>query len=174
MTISENVDLLSYNTFGIRSTARYFAVCKSEEDIRLLLNDSLFKRERRLFLGGGSNVLFTGDYSGIVAHIQVKGIHIVREDDDAVEIQVGAGVTWHELVLHCVAHDWGGIENLSLIPGTTGAAPMQNIGAYGVEVKDVITEVHALEVSSSLRRSVHPAPSTTRHRHYKLCYSRSV
>ena len=132
MTFLENVDLKPYNTFGIDVKARYFIALSSIEEIRALLLDDLFKRQRRLILGGGSNVLFTKDFDGIIARVAVMGVHIVNEQDDFIEIEVGSGTNWHELVQHCVANDWGGIENLSLIPGTTGAAPMQNISGKSV------------------------------------------
>jgi UDP-N-acetylmuramate dehydrogenase len=153
MTFLENVDLQPYNTFGIKVKARYFITLRSAEEISGLLMNDLFKRQRHLFLGGGSNVLFTKDFDGIIAHVQVIGTRTVKEDDDFIEIEVGAGTNWHELVQHCVANDWGGIENLSLIPGTAGAAPMQNIGAYGVEIRQVITSVSAVEISTGHQRT---------------------
>ena len=145
MTFQENVDLRPYNTFGIQATARYFTSLRSKEDVQQLLSESLFQRSNHLILGGGSNMLFTGNYNGVVARMELKGIKTINETDDYVTLYAGAGENWHGLVMHCVSNNYGGIENLSLIPGTTGAAPMQNIGAYGVEIKDVITEVEAIE-----------------------------
>jgi UDP-N-acetylmuramate dehydrogenase len=145
MTFQENVDLRSYNTFGIQASARYFTSLRSTEDVQALLSSTLFHKTPHLILGGGSNMLFTGDYNGVVARMELKGIITIEEDGDHITLFVGAGENWHGLVMHCVANGYGGIENLSLIPGTTGAAPMQNIGAYGVEIKDVITSVAAID-----------------------------
>ena len=99
-----------------------------------------------LILGGGSNMLFTNNFSGLVVKNNLKGIDVIAENNDEIVLKVGAGEVWHEFVMFCVEKNWSGIENLSLIPGTVGASPMQNIGAYGVEVKDVITEVEALDL----------------------------
>jgi UDP-N-acetylmuramate dehydrogenase len=99
-----------------------------------------------MFLGGGSNVLFCKDYEGLVIKNSIKGIHVVSEDEQHVLLKVYSGEGWHDLVMHCVANNWGGIENLSLIPGTVGAAPMQNIGAYGVELEKVFVELEALNL----------------------------
>src|SRR6185369_10864997 len=96
----------------------------------------------------GSNILLTKNYDGLVVKVELLGKEIVREDDNTVTLKVGAGENWHAFVMHCVAQDWGGVENLSLIPGTVGAAPMKNIGAYGVEIKKNILAVEALEISS--------------------------
>lgn len=145
MTLLENADLRPYNTFGIQASARYFAVIRGTGDLMSLLSSPHFRKGPHLVLGGGSNMLFTGNYPGIVARIELKGIETIDEDDDFITLSVGAGESWHGLVMHAVAHDYGGIENLSLIPGTCGAAPMQNIGAYGVEIKDVIVSVNAID-----------------------------
>jgi UDP-N-acetylmuramate dehydrogenase len=148
MSIQEQVELLPYNTFIIRAKAKYFTSIHSVEDFQELLKSSLYKQEKHLILGGGSNVLLTGDFQGLVIKVDIKGMQVVSQDDTSVTIKAGAGEAWHALVLHCVAHDWGGIENLSLIPGTVGAAPMQNIGAYGVEIKEVIKNVEAIDLIS--------------------------
>jgi UDP-N-acetylmuramate dehydrogenase len=152
MTIQENVDLRPYNTFGIEASARYFAAVRNTEDLQSLLSSTPFRDTSHLILGGGSNVLFTGNYPGIVARIELKGITVLDETDDHVTLSVGAGENWHGLVMHCVGRNYGGIENLSLIPGTSGAAPMQNIGAYGVEIKDVIVGVEAIDKQSGVRK----------------------
>ncbi len=102
--------------------------------------------EQFMFLGGGSNVLFCKDYEGLVIKNAIKGIHIINEDDTSVTLKVYSGEVWHDLVMHCVERNWGGIENLSLIPGTVGAAPMQNIGAYGVELEKVFVELEAFNL----------------------------
>jgi UDP-N-acetylmuramate dehydrogenase len=143
--IDEHVGLKSYNTFGIDATARYFCQITSEDQFKSLLQTDLYKNEKVLILGGGSNILFTKDFDGLVVKTDIKGIHIVDENDETVSIKAMSGEIWHELVVHCVNHQWGGIQNLSLIPGTTGAAPIQNIGAYGVEVKEVVKEVTGID-----------------------------
>ncbi len=101
-----------------------------------------------MFLGGGSNVLFCKDYDGLIIRNNIKGIHIEREDEQYVYLKAYSGEVWHELVMHCVERNWGGIENLSLIPGTVGAAPMQNIGAYGVELEKCFVELEALNLET--------------------------
>lgn len=148
MTILENVDLQPYNTFGIQAYAKYFTALRSLDDGRELLASDLFKKEKHLFLGGGSNMLFTKNYDGLVVKVEIGGTDIIDENDDRVTLKVGAGENWHRFVLYCVSHDFGGVENLSLIPGTVGAAPMQNIGAYGVEIKKNILQVDCLEIST--------------------------
>jgi len=148
ITIQENVELLPFNTFKIKAKARYFVAIHSVADMKELLKSPLYLSQKRLILGGGSNILLTGDFSGLVIKVNITGIDVVEEDDATVTLKAGAGETWHSFVMHCVANNWGGIENLSLIPGTVGAAPMQNIGAYGVEVKEVIQNVEAINLST--------------------------
>lgn len=148
MTIHENVDLQPYNTFGIKAFARYFTTIESEENIRELLALDLFQEKRHLFLGGGSNVLFTNNYDGLVIKVNLKGITTLKEDEDNITLKVGAGENWHQFVMYCVDHNLGGVENLSLIPGTVGAAPMQNIGAYGVEIKKNILTVECIDIDT--------------------------
>lgn len=140
--LQENVDLKALNTFGIQCTARYFTSIRHSSQLKALLELKIFSSHPKLVLGGGSNVLFTKNiFEGILIKNEIKGIEKVREDEDHVWLKVGAGEAWHAFVLYCVHHNFGGVENLSLIPGSVGAAPMQNIGAYGVEVKDVIESV---------------------------------
>lgn len=148
MIIQENIDLQSYNTFGIKASARYFTILQSEQEIRELLAHDIFKTEKHLFLGGGSNILFTKNYDGLVVKVELKGINVLEENDYQVTLKVGAGENWHKFVMYCVDRDLGGLENLSLIPGTVGAAPMQNIGAYGVEIKKNILTVECIEIST--------------------------
>ncbi|MCK5170981.1 MAG: UDP-N-acetylmuramate dehydrogenase [Bacteroidales bacterium] len=146
--IKENFTLKKYNTFGIDVKTKYFVEYSSVDDLSNFLD---IKRKHDLplmILGGGSNVLFTNFFDGYILHPDIKGIEVTEESDDYVKIRVGAGVDWDELVDYCVKRNWGGIENLSLIPGNVGTCPIQNIGAYGVEVKDVITEVETLEIDS--------------------------
>lgn len=146
--IEEHVDLLPYNTFKIAAKARYFVVINSVAALRALIDTPVYKNEKHLVLGGGSNILLTGDFEGLVIKIDLKGIETGWEDDSTIELKVGAGEQWHSFVSFCVTNNYGGVENMSLIPGTVGAAPMQNIGAYGVEVKDRIKSVEAIDVTT--------------------------
>jgi len=148
MIFQNEVDLKPFNTFGIAAKAKRFVVVHSVSELQQLIAQGEFKNQRTLILGGGSNILLTGDFDGLVIKLDLKGITIVRENENEVVIRAGAGEPWHALVVHSVANEWGGIENLSLIPGTVGAAPMQNIGAYGVEVKNVIEEVEVIHIES--------------------------
>ena len=143
MQILENISLRPFNTFHIDAKTRWFASFATTHELQELLAAKPVPRNKALVLGGGSNILFTQDYDGIVMKNDIKGINIVKEDDEFVYIKSGAGENWHQLVLHSIANNWAGIENLSLIPGNVGASPMQNIGAYGVEIKDVFHELKA-------------------------------
>jgi UDP-N-acetylmuramate dehydrogenase len=143
--IEENTSLLRFNTFGIDVHAKFFVEIETTELLRELIQTDVYAKQNRLVLGGGSNILFTRDFDGLVVKISIKGIKKIAEDDHHVWIKSGAGEIWHDLVMHCVGNNWGGIENLSLIPGTVGAAPMQNIGAYGVEIKNVIESVECID-----------------------------
>ncbi len=144
VNIQENISLKNYNTFGISVNAKRFISVNSVYQLQQLL-----KIEKDIFLiSGGSNMLLTKDIENLVVHIDIKGISIDREDDNTVYITVNSGENWHEFVVWCVSNNYGGIENLSLIPGNVGTCPIQNIGAYGVEVKDTITKVEAIEIES--------------------------
>lgn len=147
MEIQRDADLQPFNTFHVPARAFRMAAFSSAEELRTLLADPALKDLPRLVLGGGSNVLFTRDWPGVVLRNEVGGIAVLEETAEAVVVRAGAGVVWHELVMHCVSRGWGGLENLSLIPGKVGAAPMQNIGAYGVEIKDTFDHLRALRVS---------------------------
>jgi UDP-N-acetylmuramate dehydrogenase len=116
--------------------------------LKEILSSDIVKSNPFMILGGGSNLLFTKDYDGVVIRNAIKGIEIVKEENDDIYIKAGGGEKWHDFVLYCVKHNYGGIENLSLIPGTVGAGPIQNIGAYGVELKDVLTEVEAINIKT--------------------------
>lgn len=153
MNIKENISLKKYNTFGIDVTARFFSEIFSEEELSELLLSDKIKPLDKLMLGGGSNVLLTHNYDGIVIKISIPGISIINDERDFVLVEAGAGVAWHDLVLFCVENNWGGIENLSLIPGTVGAAPMQNIGAYGQEVKDVFHSLDGVFIDTADRKT---------------------
>lgn len=142
MKIQQNISLKKYNTFGIDVIAERFVSISSYFELQQLLQE-----EKKLFLlSGGSNMLLTKNIKKLVVHLDIKGISIDRQTDDFVYLTVNAGENWHEFVLWCIHQNYGGLENLSLIPGNVGTCPIQNIGAYGVEVKDTITKVEALEI----------------------------
>ncbi|MFI5134213.1 MAG: UDP-N-acetylmuramate dehydrogenase [Chitinophagales bacterium] len=148
MKIEFDKSLLSFNTFGIAVSSRLFAEVISENEIQEIIADAKLKNEKKFILGGGSNILFTKNFDGLVLKNSLKGIQILKEDVYNVWIKVAAGEVWHEFVMFCVEKNLAGIENLSLIPGLTGAAPMQNIGAYGMEVKETCEEVEAINLDS--------------------------
>jgi UDP-N-acetylmuramate dehydrogenase len=139
----EHFSLKEYNTFRIEARARYFARFASTDDLAGLL---VTTPASPLVLGGGSNILLTGDIDGWVLLNEIRGIDLVDEDDRYFYVKVGAGENWHGFVEYCLGRDWAGVENLSLIPGSAGAAPMQNIGAYGVELKEVFHELEAWDL----------------------------
>lgn len=144
MQVQENISLKPYNTFGIDARAHYFSSFHSVKELNQLTTQN--SRLGVLILGGGSNILFTKDFDGLVLKNEIDGIEKIKEDENYVYIKCGAGINWHQFVLHCIENNWAGLENLSLIPGCVGASPMQNIGAYGVEVKDVFHELTAFHL----------------------------
>ena len=146
--IEENISLKPYNTFGLDVKGRFFVRISNLEDVREVYSKNNNDFEKKLIIGGGSNILLLSDFDGMVIKNEIKGIEKIKEDEDYVWVSAGAGENWHEFVLFCIANNWAGIENLSLIPGCVGAAPMQNIGAYGVEVKDVIDAVQTLQLNN--------------------------
>ena len=146
MHLRENISLQHYNTFGIDVKADHYVELSSQDEIISFINNRLENYPDYLILGGGSNVLFVNHFHGLVIHLANKGITIVDEDDEHVRLQVNAGENWDDLVSFCVEAAYGGIENLSMIPGSVGAAPIQNIGAYGVELKDHFNELQALNL----------------------------
>jgi len=148
MIVQKDVQLKPYNTFGIEATAKYFVEVSSIEQLKEILQNPDYQSTERLILGGGSNMLLTRDFEGLVIKIAIKGFEVVEENEENIWIKAGAGVVWHDLVMHCVAQNYAGVENLSLIPGTVGAAPMQNIGAYGIEIKEVFEKLEALEIET--------------------------
>lgn len=137
MEILKNIQLKNFNTFGIEANAEYFTEIFSESELEELIKTSVFKKNKRLILGGGSNILLTGDFKGLVIKLNLPGINILNDSPEKTILEAGAGVLWNDVVELSVNKNLGGIENLSLIPGTAGAAPMQNIGAYGQEIKNV-------------------------------------
>jgi UDP-N-acetylmuramate dehydrogenase len=146
MEIKENISLRPYNTFRIDAKAALFAPFRSVDDLQELLTQKLKPKIKNLVLGGGSNILFTNDFDGLILKNEVVGIEKIKEDDNYVYVKVGAGENWHQFVLHCIRNNWAGVENLSLIPGCVGASPMQNIGAYGVEISEVFSELKAFHL----------------------------
>ncbi|MES3032265.1 MAG: UDP-N-acetylmuramate dehydrogenase [Patescibacteria group bacterium] len=152
MQIEQNYNLSKLNTFGISVNAKFFVEIQSEADFKELFGTPEFKNSKRIFLGGGSNVLFTKDFDGLVILNKLKGIEILNEDAENVVLRCMGGEVWHDLVVFAVERGLWGIENLSLIPGTVGAAPMQNIGAYGAELKNVLENVEAYEIETGKKR----------------------
>jgi UDP-N-acetylmuramate dehydrogenase len=148
MKIIENFPLKNHNTFGMDVKARYFAGVEKIEDLRSLKATGYWDPKTTLLLGGGSNILLTRDWDGLVIQNQFSGIRIISEDDASALVEAGAGENWHGMVLWALENKLGGIENLSLIPGTVGAAPMQNIGAYGKEIGDVFEYLEAYHIAS--------------------------
>jgi UDP-N-acetylmuramate dehydrogenase len=146
--VFNNFSLKKYNTFGIEAQAKYFVEVNNTDELIEVLKNEQFEETEKLILGGGSNMLLTQDFNGLVIKINIGGIEKIREDENHVYLQSGAGVVWHEFVMYCIENNLAGIENLSLIPGTVGAAPMQNIGAYGVEIKDTFESLNALNIST--------------------------
>jgi UDP-N-acetylmuramate dehydrogenase len=144
MNISENFSLKKYNSFGIDVFAKYFAGFKSETELIEIVTNSTIDK---LILGGGSNILFTKNFDGIVLKNEIYGIEVINEDAEHIYIKSGAGVVWHDFVLYCIQNNYAGAENLSIIPGTVGASPMQNIGAYGVELKDIFYSLEAYHIA---------------------------
>ncbi|MFT6838639.1 MAG: UDP-N-acetylmuramate dehydrogenase, partial [Sediminicola sp.] len=143
MTIQENISLKPYNTFGIDAKARFFCEITSLGELREALE--LKYHPEKFILSGGSNMLITKDIDALVLYIHIKGIKVEQENANHVVIKVMAGENWHEMVLWTLEHNFGGLENLSLIPGFTGTAPIQNIGAYGVELKDCFVSCEAMD-----------------------------
>jgi UDP-N-acetylmuramate dehydrogenase len=148
MNLQENISLKPYNTFGIEAKAKYFTAFRTLGQLEEIISDPELQslRHELLILGGGSNLLFTRDFEGMVLKNDISGIEVIREDEDFIYIKVGAGENWHQFVLYCLQHNYAGVENLSLIPGNVGASPMQNIGAYGVEIKDIFYELEAFHL----------------------------
>lgn len=144
--IQENISLKPYNTFGIDAKARRFVSVESVEELKEVIANN--RHERLFILGGGSNMLLTGDLDALVIHVNLKGISVVKETPDEVWVEAQAGEPWHRFVLYAIQNDWGGIENMSLIPGNVGTTPIQNIGAYGREIKDTFVSCMALNIET--------------------------
>jgi len=153
ISLAQAQSLKSFNTFHINSKARLLGTISSEREAIELFQSSSYRQQPSLILGSGSNILFTKDYDGLVIKNELKGIELSSENDQYVTVKVASGELWHPFVLYAVERNWGGIENLSLIPGTVGAAPMQNIGAYGVEIKEVLESVDAIDRQTGVKRT---------------------
>jgi UDP-N-acetylmuramate dehydrogenase len=149
MEINQHISLLPYNTFGIDVKADFLIEYNSVSDLQEVLRSEIVKGNHTLHIGAGSNLLFLADYKGVILHSKITSITKVREDSTGVFVEVGSGVNWDDFVGYCVENGWGGVENLSLIPGEAGASAVQNIGAYGVEVQEVIVEVNTVEVETA-------------------------
>jgi len=147
MDIQRDISLKELNTFGIDAKASYYGEFHSVAELQNLIADPDFQKMEKLILGGGSNLLFTRDFAGIVLRNRIMGKEILEQNDEFAYVRAGAGETWHDFVLFCIEHGFGGLENLSLIPGTVGAAPMQNIGAYGAEIKDTFAYLEAVNIN---------------------------
>ncbi len=148
MELLKNHSLLTHNTFGVDVKAKYFIPVISTADLPAILDFIQANDSRVLVLGEGSNILFTKDFDGIILHMQIEGIHVVKEDDEYYWVKAGGGIQWHELVMNTLQAGMTGLENLSLIPGTVGAAPVQNIGAYGAELRDVMEALEAFDLTT--------------------------
>lgn len=150
--VEKNVNLAPFNTLQVQADAAYFSRVQTKDDLVSLVTTPKWTEKPIFILGGGSNVLFVDDFGGLIIHLAITGKEIIEETPDYVKLKIGAGENWHETVRYCVQKGWGGIENLSLIPGTVGAAPIQNIGAYGVELEDVFESLTAIELSAAKER----------------------
>lgn len=153
IAIEKNKSIKNYTTFGVPVLAKCFIQFFDIEELKEVLSDKKLMQEELLVLGGGSNLLFTQNFEGLVLKNNIKGISIVEENEKEIFVKAGAGENWHEFVMYCVANNYAGVENLSLIPGNVGASPMQNIGAYGVEIKDVFHSLEATEISTGKLRT---------------------
>lgn len=148
MNLLQNISLKSYNTFGIDVVAQYFTTFSSINSLLEILENQKKNQQEFLIIGGGSNILFTKNYEGIVIKNELTGIELMNETEHHYFVKAAAGVVWHQFVLHCIQKNYAGIENLSLIPGSVGAAPLQNIGAYGIELKDIFFELEAMNIAT--------------------------
>jgi len=151
MVIEHNVSLQPYNTFGLNAKAKSYCNITNETALSEVLKTEI--KQPLFILGGGSNMLLTKDIEALVLHINLKGIEVINETEDVVFVKAMAGENWHQFVLWCIKHNYGGIENLSLIPGNVGTSPIQNIGAYGVELKDVFESCEAININNQSTRT---------------------
>lgn len=150
--ILQDYDLSNLNTFSVKAKSKYFAVFKSESELKKLVKNCI---KPFLTLGGGSNILLTKNFDGTVLKNEIDQISIIKDKEESVIVKVGAGVPWHDFVLWAIEQNYGGVENMSLIPGSTGAAPMQNIGAYGVELESVFYSLEAVNIDTAETKTFH-------------------
>jgi UDP-N-acetylmuramate dehydrogenase len=148
MNILENFDLRRFNTFHVSAKARYFVVIDDLEQLRAALDWAKARAVPYMLIGQGSNILFKQDYPGLIIELNIKGIRVTNENAEYADVEAMCGEIWHDFVMYCLQHGYYGLENLSLIPGTVGAAPVQNIGAYGVEAKDSLLTLQGMEIQS--------------------------
>ncbi len=151
MNLTQNESLHPFNTFGLKQSAKLFGRFDDVDSLIGFIETDFLQDRSLLVLGGGSNILLTQDFDGVVLKNEITGIQVVKENVDHVWVSVGAGENWHQFVLYAIENGWAGVENLSLIPGTVGAAPMQNIGAYGVEIKEVFNSLEAVALKDGSR-----------------------
>ena len=152
MRIEQNYSLLKHNTFGLDVKTKYFAEYENEADLQQLLRDEYFFSQQFWHIGQGSNLVFLGDFDGVIVHSAIRGVEKIKETDGFVWLKAGAGTDWDSFVAYCVQNGWGGLENLSLIPGEVGSSAVQNIGAYGAEAAGCIEEVHAYFLETGGKR----------------------
>jgi UDP-N-acetylmuramate dehydrogenase len=150
--IQKNYNLINLNTLHVSARAKFFVEINNEAELQELFSSPEFKENKKMFLGGGSNVLFTKDFDGLVVLNKLKGIEILEENSEVVMIRAMGGEVWHDIVNFAIDRGYWGVENLSLIPGTVGAAPMQNIGAYGAELKDILENVETYEIATGTKK----------------------
>ncbi len=155
MNIKENHSLKNHNTFGVDVKAKFYCEINTEDELIELLSDSKYEALPKFIMGGGSNILFTKNYDGLIINNRIKGIKIVEEDENSAIIEASAGENWDDFVNYCVNHNLYGVENLSLIPGNVGAAPIQNIGAYGVELKDVFVSSRGIYLDNAEQEMIY-------------------
>lgn len=153
MNIKKNHSLSKLNSFKVDHEAKIFTEVNSSQDLFKTLKSKIFEKEKKIILGGGTNILFTENFNGLILFNNIKGIEIIEENKNEIKIKVGSGEIWDDFVSFCVNKDWSGIENLSLIPGSVGAAPIQNIGAYGVEVKDYIFKINGVDLDNKTKKT---------------------
>ena len=153
MTLKNNYPLKNLNTFGVSAFTKYFAEVNSNNDLVKIFQDQELSSSKVFILGGGSNTLFINNFEGLVIHNSFKGISIEEEDSETIVLKAGAGELWNNIVNFCVERNLGGIENMTFIPGSVGAAPIQNIGAYGQELKDTFYSLEAYEISTGLLKT---------------------
>ena len=145
----ENISIKNYNSFKIDVKTKFFSEFKNIEELKIILNSPVYNNNKSIVLGGGSNILFTNNYKGLILKNNITGIKIIKENNDHIIVEVGSGENWHKFVMWSIEKNLSGIENLALIPGSVGACPVQNIGAYGMEAKDSIISVQTIDLKSN-------------------------